>query len=108
MKVDFETSQAVSITFAMIAALFSPRLWIAVVAGLAIGLVVGPWNIWQALVEFGPDGLLILALVFLGLIVSFEAIVAALAVYCLKRAIGATWRRVTKKEPVGQFDNETP
>lgn len=108
MTLDFQTMAYFSITFAMIAALFSPRMWIAVVAGLASGLVVGPLAMWLAGVKFSPNGLLIMALVVPSLLASFQAILAALAVYLLKRAIGASWRRVTKKEPAGQFDNETP
>jgi hypothetical protein len=107
MKVDFQTVAGFSITFAMIAALFAPRIWIAVVAGFVSGLGVGPWLFWQAGVKFIPDSYLIFGMVIPSLLASFEAILAALAVYFLKRVIEALWRRVTKKEPAGQFDNET-
>jgi hypothetical protein len=108
MKLDCQIMAGFSIMFAMIAALFSPRMWIAVVAGLVSGLGVGPWCMWQAGAEFTPDSKFIFAMVIQSLFVSFLAILAALAVYLLKRVIEALWRRVTNKEPASQFDNEPP
>ena len=105
MKVDIQT---MAITFAMIAALFSPRMWIAVVAGLVSGLGVGPWLYWQAGGKFIADSYFLLGPAIPSLFASLEAILAALAVYFLKRVIEALWRLVTGKEHVGRSDNETP
>jgi hypothetical protein len=90
-----------SVALAMIAALLSPRLWIAVVAGLASGLIVWLLPMLQEGVTFSDAGGLFVLLVtlVLSLYTAFPSILAALAVYLLKRVIGAWRRRATEKAP---------
>jgi hypothetical protein len=82
-----------SVALAMVAALLSPRLRIAVVAGLVSGLIVWLLPMLQEGVTFSDAGGLFV------LLVAFPAILAALAVYLLKRAIGVWRRRATEKAP---------
>ncbi len=96
-----EITVGCSVALAMIAALFAPRLWIAVVAGLVSGLIVWLLPLLQEGVTFSDAGGLFVLLVTLVLsaYTAVPAILAALAVYLLKRMIGAWRRRAAEKAP---------
>jgi hypothetical protein len=114
----FESVSTFFVGLAAILSLFAPRRWIAILIGLACGLIVGPWVmfVYPGGMPFRAlgDARVWTAMVASSLLPVGGGILGAVMAYGLKRAVGLLWRAsvrlVTKKEPAGQPDvkHKTP